>query len=297
MSRRPGLGRGLEALIPVADPGAPRLIHIRPSEIARNPRQPRGEFDAAAIEELAESMRQVGVLQPVLVRPRADGTYELIAGERRTRAAELAGIEDLPAIVRDADDTSLLTEALVENIHRTDLNPLEEAAAFEQLLDDFGFTHDELAARLGKSRPAITNSLRLLNLGPIVQAYVARGSLRAGHARALLPIQSPELQAQIAERVVEEELSVRATEELVREAVAADPVEDEPPPPASRGGGPRPLAHIEERLSDVLATKVAVQGTATRGRLLIDFAGREDLERLLSILSRGTGHSVTEEER
>ena len=296
MTRHAGLGRGLDALIPAAAQGQSGLKRIRLSQIASNPRQPRGDFDDAALEELANSLRQVGMLQPVLVRAAGDHRFELIAGERRTRAARLAGLEEIPAIVRETDDASLLTEALVENIHRTDLNPLEEAAAYQQLLDDFGLTHDQLAERLGRSRPAITNALRLLALPPELQQRVATGALRSGHARALLALPDARDQARVAQRVVSEGLSVRATEELVRELLAEpDDEGDDGGSPAPAPPKPRPLAHVERRLSDVLATKVAVQGDADRGRLLIEFSGAEDLERLLGILSRGTGASLIDE--
>lgn len=296
MTRHAGLGRGLDALIPAAAQGQSGLRRIRVSQVASNPRQPRGDFDEAALEELANSLRQVGMLQPVLVRAAGEHRYELIAGERRTRAARLAGLEEIPAIVRETDDASLLTEALVENIHRTDLNPLEEAAAYQQLLDDFGLTHDALAERLGRSRPAITNALRLLSLPPDLQQRVATGALRAGHARALLALPDAALQQRVAQRVVADGLSVRATEELVRELLAEDDAnEPDDEPGRRRPPKPRPLAHVERRLSDVLATKVAVQGDADRGRLLIEFSGAEDLERLLGILSRGTGEPLTDE--
>ncbi len=289
MTRHAGLGRGLDALIPAAAQGRSGLTRIRLTQISSNPRQPRGDFDDAGLEELANSLRQVGMLQPVLVRAAGDHRFELIAGERRTRAARLAGLEEIPAIVRETDDAALLTEALVENIHRTDLNPLEEAAAYQQLLDDFGVTHDQLAERLGRSRPAITNALRLLALPPQIQQRIATGALRAGHARALLALPDAHAQERLAQRVVSEGLSVRATEDLVRALLAEADGDGAPGPTPPR---PRPLAHVERRLSDVLATKVAVQGDADRGRLLIEFSGAEDLERLLGILSRGTGASL-----
>jgi ParB family transcriptional regulator, chromosome partitioning protein len=217
MSRQGGLGRGLGALLPAAAPGQSGILTLNVTSIVSNRRQPRREFDEGGLAELAASLREVGLLQPVLVRPDAeDGRYELVAGERRYRAAQLAGLDEIPAVVRHTSDDRLLTEALVENIHRTDLTPLEEAAAYQQLLDDFGFTHDELASRLGKSRSAITNSLRLLALPPALQQLVAERVLSAGHARALLALDSAEQQERAGRRVVAEGLSVRATEELVR---------------------------------------------------------------------------------
>ena len=298
MNRQGGLGRGLDALIPAAGPGQSGLARIRVNAIVPNPRQPRGDFDQQGLEELAHSLRQVGMLQPVLVRPLEGGRYELIAGERRTRAARLAGLEEIPAVVRETDDSALLTEALVENIHRADLNPLEEAAAYQQLLDDFGLTHDQLADRLGRSRPAITNALRLLTLSPRLQQHVAAKTLRPGHARALLALPDAHAQERAAQRVVAEGLSVRATEELVRslsgsEAQPAGGAERSAPPSGQRPR--RPMFHVERRLGDALATRVEVSGDERRGRIVIDYSGREDLERLLGILGRGVGEDLLAE--
>lgn len=294
MTRLGGLGRGLDALIPAAAPGESGFTTLRLGAIVANRQQPRGEFEQARLEELAQSLRQVGMLQPVLVRPLEDGKYELIAGERRVRAARLAGMDEVPAIIRQTEDAQLLTEALVENIHRVDLNPLEEAAAYQQLLDDFGLTHDQLAERLGRSRPAITNVLRLLSLPPAIQQRLAEGTLRSGHARALLAVEDVKLQERLANRVVTEGLSVRATEELVRRAI-------EQPEPETDAGTPqvpsRPFRHVEQRLTDALGTKVAVNGDARRGRIVIDYAGEEDLQRLLGVLGRGVGTNLAQEER
>lgn len=302
MTRQGGLGRGLDALIPAAGPGQSGLTDIRISEIVANRRQPRGDFDPQGLEDLAHSLRQVGMLQPVLVRPLEDGRFELIAGERRTRAARLAGFEQIPAVVRQTDDAALLTEALVENLHRADLNPLEEAAAYQQLLDDFGLTHDELAERIGRSRPAITNALRLLTLPPALQQRVASGVLRPGHARTLLALQDHDLQERAAKRVVAEGLSVRATEELVRRLLASDEATStgaaERAPRREQPGQreSRPLFHVERQLTDALSTKVEVSGDVERGKIVIDYAGREDLERLLGILGRGTGADLVQEQ-
>lgn len=297
MARPSGLGRGLGALIPTAGPGTSGLLTLDLTAIVPNPRQPRGEFEEVALEELAQSLRQIGMLQPILVRPRTDGRYEIIAGERRFRAARRAGMDRIPAVVRHTADEQLLTEALVENIHRADLRPLEEAAAYDQLLSDFGMTHEALAARLGKSRSAISNTLRLLGLPAGVQQRLAEGSLSAGHARALVPLEDRDLQEQIAQRVVADGLSVRSTEELVRLAQV--------PPQAdlatreklagTDGARSSPLSGLERRLEDVLATRVQIKGTARRGRLVIDYAGREDLERLLDILGKGAGTDLLQE--
>ncbi|HVM00710.1 MAG TPA: ParB/RepB/Spo0J family partition protein [Egibacteraceae bacterium] len=269
------------------------------TSIAPNPRQPRGVFDDAELEELAHSLREIGVLQPIVVRPAGDGRFELIAGERRVRAARLAGLTEIPAVVRESGDDDLLTEALVENLHRSDLNPLEEAAAYQQLLDDFGMTHEALAAKLGRSRSAISNAIRLLNLPVELQHAVARGSLSAGHARALLALDDRARQEQVGRRVVAEGLSVRATEELVRRLLAApsgdgrDALDALGRAAAQRAASP--YASLQRRLSDVLATRVRIAGTPKRGRLVIDYAGQEDLERLLAVLARGTGEDLLSE--
>ncbi len=303
MSRPGGLGRGLGALIPSAGPGESGLLTLDLAALVPNPRQPRTDFDHEALDELARSLSQVGMLQPILVRPRSDGRYEIIAGERRFRAARLAGMERVPAVVRQTADDQLLTEALVENIHRANLNPLEEAAAYDQLLGDFGMTHEALAARLGKSRSAISNALRLLGLPLAVQHQVLGGALTAGHARALLGVDDPALQERLAERVVAEELSVRATEDLVRDVVAlghhdgngngAAPADEEPAAPGTPKRGA--FLGLERRVSEALATKVQIKGTPRRGKLVIDYAGQEDLDRLLDILGKGSGMELVQE--
>jgi ParB family transcriptional regulator, chromosome partitioning protein len=291
MSRPGGLGRGLGALIPNAGPGTSGFLDLKLNSIVPNRRQPREDFDEAALEELAYSLRDIGMLQPVLVRPMGDSRYELVAGERRVRAARLAGLDTVPAIVRHTGDEQLLTEALVENLHRTDLNPLEEAAAYQQLLDDFGMTHEALAAKLGRSRSAITNALRLLTLPTDLQQKVAAGLLSAGHARALLGIDDPDTQRRAAGRVIAEGLSVRATEELARRL--ASPANG--PQPGSALPRRTPYRHLEERLSDALATRVQIRGSARRGKVLIDYAGAADLERLVEIFAKGTGEALHSE--
>ncbi|MBA3622213.1 MAG: ParB/RepB/Spo0J family partition protein [Euzebyales bacterium] len=295
MNRASGLGRGLGALIPAAGPGRSGLVSLRLSTIHPNPRQPRAAFDERALEELAQSLREVGLLQPILVRPIGDRRYEIIAGERRFRAARLAGLEEIPAILRHTDDAALLTEALIENVHRADLNPLEEAAALQQLLDDFALTHEELARRLGKSRSAVSNALRLLALPAELQRAVAAGSLSAGHARALLGASDQGLQQRLAQRVIAEELSVRATEELVRMADADAAATVEQLARSAQRRRHAPYDDLQRRLTDALATKVQIRGTARRGRIVIDYAGSEDLQRLLQVLGRGTGQALASE--
>ncbi|HAJ16979.1 MAG TPA: chromosome partitioning protein ParB, partial [Microbacterium sp.] len=234
MAKRTGLGRGIGALIPTADqgesrpvdvffpeappaedlvtvPGA-RLIHIDPNTIVPNPRQPRTNFDPDELAELVHSVREFGVLQPVVVRDRGDGTYELIMGERRTRASREAGLDSIPAIVRDTADEHLLRDALLENLHRSQLNPLEEASAYQQLLEDFGITQEELAGRIGRSRPQISNTIRLLKLPIPVQQRVAAGVISAGHARAILSVEGDDAMARLADKIVNEDLSVREAE-------------------------------------------------------------------------------------
>lgn len=267
---------------------------LRLSSVVPNPHQPREAFAEQPLAELAHSIRQVGVLQPILVRPRGDGRYETIAGERRLRAAELAGLTEIPAVVRHTEDRDLLTEALLENLHRVDLNPLEEAGAYRQLLDDFGLTHDALAEKLGRSRSAISNTLRLLGLPPTVQHLVADGTLSAGHARALLTLADSGDQERVAARIVAEGLSVRAAEEIVR-ALEDEAASPDDPERSSRRRRPSPYRDVQDRLVDALATRVRITGTARRGRVVIDYAGEEDLERLLEILSRGTGQDLLSE--
>jgi len=288
--RRSGLGKGLGALIPTdaggavgeADLGA--YFHEIPiSAIEPNPNQPRTHFDEEALTELTASIREVGVLQPILVRPLEGDRYQLIAGERRWRAARRAGLDRIPAIVREGDDVQSVEHALVENLHRQDLSPLEEAAAFQQLIEDFGLTHDDVATRVGKSRTTVTNTLRLLQLPPAIQHLLADGRLTAGHARALLGTPDRAVQDALAKRAVQEQLSVRQVEELVREAVSA--------PAAERVGVPRPalrppgLLELEELLSDYLHTRVKVSMGTKHGKVVIDFAPLEDLERIYRLVT------------
>ena len=295
MTRPSGLGRGLSALIPAAGPGQSGLLRVPLAQLRPNPRQPRERFDPAALEELSRSLRQVGMLQPIVVRPGPDGGYEIVAGERRFRAAAMAGLDEVPVVVRRTEDDQLLTEALVENVHRADLDALEEAAAYQQLIDDFGLTHDALAAKLGRSRSAITNSLRLLGLPRSLQDLLGSGTLTAGHARALLGLPDAAQQERAAARVVAEGLSVRATEELVRRLTATPARGDdalEELAEEARRRKASPFLHVERRLGDALGTKVAIRGTERRGRVVIEYAGREDLDRLLDAIARGTGTDV-----
>jgi ParB family chromosome partitioning protein len=291
MSRTGGLGRGLEALIPTATAERGGLRTIPLDTIEPNPRQPREAFDQPGLAELAQSLQTVGLLQPIIVRERPDGQYQIIAGERRFRAAQLAGFREIRAVVRHTDDDQVLTEALVENIHRVDLNALEEAAAYQQLLDDFAFTHEQLAARLGKSRSAITNTIRLLSLGVELQQQVASGALTPGHARALLAIEDAAIQREVAARVIADGLSVRATERLIRTLV-----EQRDAPAPTQDDAPTPYFGLQQRLSDVFATKVRITGTATRGQVVIDFSGQDDLERVLGMLEGGVGAGLAQEQ-
>ena len=293
MERRGGLGRGLAALIPPGGDGRATLQELPPSAIAPNPRQPRTVFDPEELEGLATSIADVGVLQPIVVRPLGDDRYELVAGERRLRAAEIAGLERIPAVVRRTDDANLLKEALVENIHRVQLNPLEEAAAYQQLLEDFEFTQEELADRIGKSRPVVSNTLRLLTLPQAVQRRVAAGVLSAGHAKAILGLAESSHQERVADKVVAEGLSVRATEELVRlrtmepeEREASDPRAGASP--SSRRTVTAPgLIDLQEDLSDALRARVKISMGARKGRVQIEFASVDDLERIVGVIARG----------
>ena len=263
-------------LLPV--PGA-TFAELPIAEIRPNPRQPRTVFDEDALEELVNSIREVGVLQPVVVR-QADGGYELIMGERRLRAAQAAGLDRIPAIIRETGDGDLLRDALLENLHRAQLNPLEEAAAYRQLLDDFGCTHDELAGRIHRSRPQISNTLRLLKLPPLVQRRVAAGVLSAGHARALLALPDPAGVERLAQRIVAEGLSVRAVEEIA--AMGGDDT------PRARRVAPRAgerneaLDALAARLSDRFDTRVTVGLGKRKGRLTMEFASVQDLNRILA---------------
>ncbi len=314
--KRSGLGRGLASLIPTGpeDPnratmgprmgdaaadvvigGAPEQSavgavyrEIEPSAIERNPRQPRQVFDEESLAELVHSIREFGLMQPIVVRaiPGQPGVpkYQLVMGERRWRAAQAAGLAAIPAIVRETADDSMLRDALLENIHRVQLNPLEEAAAYQQLLDEFGVTHDELAARIGRSRPLITNMIRLLRLPIAVQRRVAAGVLSAGHARALLALEGgPDLQEELATRIVAEGLSVRATEEAVTLANR----DDASTPPASRR---KPihmpgLQDVAERLSTAFDTRVTVSLGKRKGKIVVEFGSVDDLQRIVDLMN------------
>ena len=297
MARPGGLGKGLGALIPAGanEPrpaagtsGGPGLQEIPVSAIQPNRYQPRDQFDEESLGALAESIREVGVLQPVLVRPVGDG-YEIVAGERRWRAARRVGLQTIPALVRETDDSSALEQALVENLQREELNPLEEAAAYQQLIEDFGLTHEQIAARAGRSRAAVSNTLRLLALPPAIQKMVRDKQLQMGHARALLGTPDRAFQEQLARQIAKEDLSVRAVEEAVREHNdASEPAAPAPGPAAPRGRRQRPagIAELEELLVDHLETRVKISmNAAGRGRITVDFAGLEDLERIYRTLT------------
>lgn len=306
--QRRGLGKGLGALIPQGpaapapapvtvseeetQPVEPRvealpdgtyLEEVELSSIIPNPRQPRKYFDDQALEELRDSISEVGLLQPIVVR-KLEGEggprYELIMGERRMRASKEAGLTRVPAIVRSTDDDELLRDALLENLHRQELTPLEEAAAYKQLLDDFGATHGELAQRIGRSRSHITNTLRLLTLPPKVQTRVAAGVLSAGHARTLLKVEDPDLQDRLAARVVEEGISVRSLEEMV--ALREEPEEERVRRAPTRAANPPQVEEWASRLSDRLDTTVKVNMGKRKGRIVVEFATHEDLERIIS---------------
>ncbi|WP_029068028.1 ParB/RepB/Spo0J family partition protein [Jonesia quinghaiensis] len=266
-------------LVPV--PGA-RFAELPIDAIIPNPRQPRVNFDEGELEELVGSIREIGVLQPIVVRQRDDSGYELIMGERRWRASQEAGLTAIPAIIRETDDSAMLRDALLENLHRSALNPLEEAAAYRQLLDDFGCTHEDLAARISRSRPQISNTLRLLNLPPLVQRRVAAGVLSAGHARALLGLTDSSDMEKLAQRIVSEGLSVRATEEAV--AVRGDG--DSPRAPRRRVVERNEIVeNLASRLSDRFDTRVKVNMGRSKGRLTVEFATLEDLDRILAMMA------------
>jgi ParB family chromosome partitioning protein len=322
--QRRGLGRGLGSLIPTSAPEAERppeteaaaasggaagdeqaamtgsgtaagheplreVEGVRFAElpldaISPNAAQPRQVFDADAMAELVHSIREVGLLQPVVVRPTGtaggDERYELVMGERRWRACQEAGLTTIPAIVRETDDTDMLRDALLENLHRAQLNPLEEASAYQQLLDDFGCTHEELAQRIGRSRPQISNTLRLLKLSPAVQRKVAAGVLSAGHARSLLGIEDPEVQDRLAQRVIAEGISVRGLEEIVAVGDTGGSAERQARAKPTAPG----LAELAERLSDRLETRVKVDLGRRKGRITVEFASLDDLRRIVDVM-------------
>lgn len=324
--RKGGLGRGLASLIPTGpadgvgpatlgprigdaaadvllggSPATPAVVtgeemgavyrEIDPARIAPNPKQPRQVFDEEALAELVHSIREFGLMQPIVVRAVADTEpvqYQIIMGERRWRAAQEAGLSAVPAIVRETTDDNLLRDALLENIHRVQLNPLEEAAAYQQLLDEFGVTHDELAARIGRSRPLISNMIRLLRLPIAVQRRVAAGVLSAGHARALLALEGgPEAQEELAARIVAEGLSVRATEEAVTLANRSD---------AAKPGGQRRkpiqmpgLQDVAERLSSAYDTRVTVSLGKRKGKIVVEFGSVDDLQRIVGLMDKSAG--------
>ncbi len=325
MRRRGGLGRGLEALIPSTPPvdgeqsggdagGEPgdglrsgvlskgpltgsTFIEIPLDRVVPNPRQPRDVFDEDSLKELATSIEAVGVLQPIVVSPQ-DDRFQIVMGERRVRAAKLAGLTAIPAIVRITEEDHLLRDALIENIHREDLNPLEEAAAYQQLLADFGVTHEELASKLGRSRSAITNSIRLLRLAPSVQRRIAAGTLSAGHARAVAKLTEHHHQERVADRVVAEGLTVRQAEELASRIAGLG--DGTPEPDADRRSRARPVpqapgvADLAERLSDRLDTRVRVQIGKRKGKVLIEFATLEDLQRICDAIGLGVDPAAVE---
>ena len=311
--RRGGLGRGLGALIPTSAPAdakaeaafvpvyvageadhpdqrGPAVVpgasfaELPVGSIHANPKQPRQVFDEDALAELAHSIREFGVLQPVVVRPDSSG-YELVMGERRLRAAVLAGLDAIPAIVRSTADDAMLRDALLENIHRAQLNPLEEAAAYQQLLEEFGTTHEELAHRIGRSRPQVSNTIRLLNLPLAVQRRVAAGVLSAGHARALLGLEDADQQDELAGRIVAEGLSVRATEELVALAIRGDRAQrPQRAAPAKRITAPA-ATELANKLSDAFDTRVRVDIGRRKGRITVEFASIDDLERIVALMA------------
>ena len=287
MARRGGLGTNLDALIPtsltVGDKEVGQQNEVAISSISPNPRQPRTFFDPVALEELIASIKEIGILQPPVVRQTAPGKYELIMGERRFRAAKAAGLTTIPVIIRQTPDNELLREALIENIHRSQLNALEEAAAYSQLLTDFNCTHEELALKLGRSRPLISNTIRLMNLPTSVQQKLASGVLSAGHARALLGLSDAASIEKLAARIVSEGLSVRATEEIISSGAPKGQAAKKPK--HTKSASPE-LQEIAERIGDVLDTRVSIQGSAKKGTIVIEFAGAEDLKRITKALER-----------
>ena len=298
MNRKGGLGRNLDALIPqsstttrLADPSinsesatTTGSVIVALRDISPNPRQPREHFDPTALQELADSIREVGLLQPPIVRKKASGGYELIMGERRFRASKLAGLTEIPVIVRETSDKELLREALIENIHRSELNALEEAAAYGELLEDLGVTHDELAAKIGKSRAAITNTMRLLHLPLPVQKRLIAGQISAGHARALLGLGSESEMERVAERVVRENLSVRALEEIVALSTGREIKGKKKSKSSTNTSSVVEYRELAEKLEERLDTRVRIDKT----KITIDFGDGQDLQRIVRVI-RGDG--------
>lgn len=281
--RRGGLGRGLEALIPADSrrEGVAGYQELPLSAVRPSAHQPREHFDEESLAALAASIQAVGVLQPILVRPVGDGEFELIAGERRWRAARRAGLSRIPAIVQEASDREVLERAVVENLHREGLTPLEEAGAYQQLIEDFGLSHDEVARRVGRSRSAVTNTLRLFQLSPSVQRLVATGELSAGHARAVLGTPDRDEQERLAIQAAREGWSVRTLEERVRRSASQRET-----PTRSRKERPPGVLELERRLSDVLETRVRIDLHGERGSVVIDFADLDDLERIYRVVAQ-----------
>ena len=280
MAKRGGLGTNLDALIPTSltvggkEVGQQNEIDI--NLISPNPKQPRTVFDEAALKELMVSIKEIGILQPPVVREVSGGRYELIMGERRYRAAKAVGLKTIPVIIRQTPDNELLREALIENIHRSQLNPLEEGAAYAQLLSDFNCTHEELATKLGRSRPHLSNTMRLLSLPPTVQNRVALGIISAGHARALLGLTDATEIEKLANRIVAENLSVRSVEEIIASGGSGKKSSKR----KTRKGNPE-LNEIAEELGDYLDTRVKIEGTASKGKIVIEYSGGEDLQRII----------------
>ena len=310
MARPTGLGKGLDALIPGRDPRKPTrdggdgdgtglgLRNLDVKSISPNPNQPRIHFDDESLAELAASIRAVGLLQPILVRPKVGSTnsFELIAGERRWRASQRAGLTVIPALVRETDDVASVEQALVENLHRQDLTPLEEAAAYKQLLDDFSMTHEQVAEKVGKTRSAITNSLRLLALPPSIQQLLADGRLSGGHARALLALTDRTTQEQLARQCANDGWTVRAVEEAVRQNLGRTKATSKTTSTNSSTTKtstksttmPQPgLVELERLLGEHLATNVSVTSTNGRGKVVVEFADLNDLERIYRAMTEG----------
>jgi ParB family chromosome partitioning protein len=292
-TRKGGLGRGLDTLIPtsITSPTGIQIAdrnEVDINSIVPNPKQPRTIFDADALAELSASIKEVGLLQPPVVRDMGNGTYELIMGERRLRASKLAGLKTIPVIIRQTPDNELLREALLENIHRSQLNPLEEGSAYQNLLNDFGYTHEELASKVGKSRSAITNTLRLLNLPAAVQRRVAAGVLSAGHARALLTLNDESEIEKLANRINAEGLSVRATEEIVATSQNTTAGNNSNKPSSGKGANSSALTarlkEVADEMGSTLDTRVTVELGKQKGKITIEFATLEDLERIAGLI-------------
>lgn len=280
--KKMGLGRGLDALLPVEQDNEKEIIEVKINDIEPNEKQPRKNFDDEKLMKLAESIKAQGIIQPIIVK-RENDIYRIVAGERRWRAAKIAGITHIPVIVREMTERQIMEIALIENLQREDLNPIEEAEAFEKLIKEYGLTQEEIAKTVGRSRPAIANALRLLSLDESIKEYIVEGQLSSGHARALIPLEDKELQKEVAEKIIEGGMSVRETENLVKKILnEKDKIKDE----KKKIEKNEEIMVIEEKLKNIFGTKVKILHKKNKGKIIIDYYSNDDLDRLIEIMGK-----------